>query len=93
MKITDGVYVYPWTNMMENNCNTYVLEGESLILIDPGLNRYVPAIIDSMKNDGLNPEKISLIINTHSHPDHVMAVPAFRAMSDGVIICASKTAR
>ena len=70
MKVTDGVYAFPWTNMMENNCNTYVLEGETLILIDPGLKKYVPAVIDSMKNDGLNPDKISLIINTHSHPDH-----------------------
>ena len=34
MKLTDGVYAYPWTNMMENNCNTYVLQGpDGLILI------------------------------------------------------------
>ncbi len=71
MRITEGVYAYLWTNMMENNCNTFVLEGESLILVDPGLKKYVPDIIDSMKDDGLNPEDISLIINTHSHPDHM----------------------
>lgn len=71
MKVTDGVYAYLWTNMMENNCNTYVLKGESLILIDPGLKRYVPDIIDAMKKDRLNPDEISLIINTHSHPDHL----------------------
>jgi len=72
MKVTDGVYAYLWTNMMENNCNTYVLEGkEGLILVDPGLKRYVPDVIDSMKHDGLNPEDIFLIINTHSHPDHL----------------------
>ncbi len=71
MKVTDGVYAYPWTNMMENNCNTYVLQGEGLILIDPGLNKYVPNILDAMKQDGLNPDEISLIINTHSHPDHL----------------------
>lgn len=71
MKITDGVYAYPWTNMMENNCNTYVLKGEKLILIDPGLKRHVPDILTAMKKDGLNPDEISLIINTHSHPDHL----------------------
>ena len=71
MKIIDGVYVYPWTNMMENNCNTYVFKKDGLILIDPGLNRYVPDIIKSMEKDGLNPDEISLIINTHSHPDHL----------------------
>jgi len=77
MKITAGVYAYPWTNMMENNCNTYVLEGESLILIDPGLKRHVPDILESMKTDGLDPDKISLVINTHSHPDHLDGAAAF----------------
>ncbi|MCP4715047.1 MAG: MBL fold metallo-hydrolase [Deltaproteobacteria bacterium] len=71
MKLIDGVYVYPWTNMMENNCNTYVLQGEKLILIDPGLQRYVPDILAAMKQDGLNPDDISTVINTHSHPDHM----------------------
>jgi len=71
MKVCDGVYAYPWTNMMENNCNTYVLEGDGLILVDPGLKRYVPAILEAMKKDGLNPEDITLVLNTHSHPDHI----------------------
>lgn len=71
MKVCDGVYAYPWTNMMENNCNTYVLDGDGLILIDPGLKRYVPDILDAMKNDGLNPKDISTVLNTHSHPDHM----------------------
>ena len=71
MKITDGVYAYPWTNMMENNCNSYVLQGERIILIDPGLKRYVPQLLDAIREDGLNPDDISLIINTHSHPDHL----------------------
>lgn len=71
MKLTDGVYAYPWTNMMENNCNTYVLKGDSLILIDPGLKRYVPDILEAIKKDGLNPDEIKLVINTHSHPDHL----------------------
>jgi len=81
MKVTDGVYAYPWTNMMENNCNTYVLKGENLILIDPGLKRYVPDIMAAMKKDGLNPEDISLIINTHSHPDHLDGNAYFMASS------------
>ncbi|MCX8045122.1 MAG: MBL fold metallo-hydrolase [Desulfobacterota bacterium] len=71
MKITDGIYAYPWTDMMVNNCNTYVLQKEGLILIDPGLKRYVPQIMAGMKKDGLNPDDISLVINTHSHPDHL----------------------
>lgn len=71
MKLTDGVYAYPWTNMMENNCNTYVFKGDGLILIDPGLKRYVPDMLTAMKKDGLNSDDISVVMNTHSHPDHL----------------------
>ncbi|MEI6127074.1 MAG: MBL fold metallo-hydrolase, partial [Pseudomonadota bacterium] len=84
MKITDGVYAYIWTNMMENNCNTFVLKGDSLILIDPGLKRYVPDILDAMKKDGLNPDEIKLVMNTHSHPDHFDGSSCF--LSDTVRI-------
>jgi len=77
MKVTDGVYAYPWTNMMENNCNTYVLQGDSLILIDPGLKRHVPGILAQMKRDGLNPDDIKLVMTTHSHPDHFDGVADF----------------
>jgi glyoxylase-like metal-dependent hydrolase (beta-lactamase superfamily II) len=71
MKLTERIYAYPWTNMMENNCNSYIFKGERLILIDPGLKKYVPALLISVQNDGLNPDDIDLIINTHSHPDHL----------------------
>jgi len=78
MKLIDGVYAYPWTNMLENNCNTYILQGpEGLALIDPGLGRYVPDIIEAIKKDGLNPDDIKLVICTHCHPDHVDGVAYF----------------
>ncbi len=71
MKVTDGIYCYPWTNMMDNNCNSYILQGETTVLIDPGLKRYVPALLISVKQDGINPDDITMIINTHAHPDHL----------------------
>jgi glyoxylase-like metal-dependent hydrolase (beta-lactamase superfamily II) len=77
MKVTNGVYAYPWTDMMENNCNTYVLQGDGLILIDPGLRRYVPDILAQMKRDGLNPDDIKLVMTTHAHPDHLDGVAHF----------------
>jgi glyoxylase-like metal-dependent hydrolase (beta-lactamase superfamily II) len=72
MKVTDGIYYYPWTNMMDNNCNSYILKGgDTTILVDPGLKRYVPALLISVKQDGINSDDISMIINTHAHPDHL----------------------
>ena len=72
MKVTEGIYSYPWTNMWENNCNSYIFKkNETTILVDPGLKRYVPALLISAAQDGIKEEDISLVINTHAHPDHL----------------------
>jgi len=70
MKITDGVYAYIWKGVFENNCNMYYF-GEPLnILFDPGLKHHMDLRFDAMKKDGIDPEKIKYVVNTHSHPDH-----------------------
>ena len=72
MKLNDGIYCYQWTNMWENNCNSYILKkNATTILIDPGLKRYVPALLISVEQDGIKQDDISLVINTHGHPDHL----------------------
>jgi len=72
MKLNDAIYCYQWTNMWENNCNSYILKKDkTVILIDPGLKRYVPALLISVEQDGIKQDDISLVINTHGHPDHL----------------------
>jgi len=70
MRLSEGVYVYPWTDMMVNNCNTYLLSGRLNILIDPGHMAFMERLLNALKADNILPEKIDLIINTHAHPDH-----------------------
>jgi glyoxylase-like metal-dependent hydrolase (beta-lactamase superfamily II) len=70
MKITDDVYVYEWTNYFDNNCNSFYIGGNVRVLIDPGLSRYVPNLLERMEQDGISREDIHYVINTHSHPDH-----------------------
>ena len=70
MKLCDGVYAYIWRGVFENNCNMYYF-GEPLnLLFDPGLARHVDLRFDTMRSDGLNPDDITTVISTHSHPDH-----------------------
>lgn len=70
MKIIDGIFAYTWKSNFENNSNMYYF-GEPLnILFDPGLNNYVDLRMMEMQKDGLNPENIKYIVNTHGHPDH-----------------------
>lgn len=70
MLIKDNLYSFPWTNMMVNNCNSYFIDGETPTLIDPGLMGYKEELFKRMSADGLDPQKIQLIITTHLHPDH-----------------------
>lgn len=55
-----------------NDCNVYLIDGgKELALIDTGGGAGVNAIFNNIIRLGLNPEKIKVIINTHSHFDHI----------------------
>jgi len=80
MRLIDNLFGYIWTGR-GNNCNTYVfghvLRGDRPhILIDPGQTvsemgeRCLDILISAMSKDGLEPQDIGLIINTHGHYDH-----------------------
>jgi glyoxylase-like metal-dependent hydrolase (beta-lactamase superfamily II) len=70
MRFSEDVYVYEWTDYFDNNCNSFYIGGEVRALIDPGLSRYVPQLLEQMRLDGIEPDDIRYIVNTHSHPDH-----------------------
>jgi hydroxyacylglutathione hydrolase len=77
MKLTNDIYVFEWTNNFDNNCNSYYIGGGVNALIDPGLSRYLPDLLNRMLADGIRKEDISYVINTHSHPDHLQASELF----------------
>ena len=86
MKLVENLYCYIWPGR-GNNCNTYVFAnvldgGRPHVVIDPGhlVNEFrepcFEQLLASMEGDGLRPEDVGLIINTHSHPDHCEASQA-----------------
>jgi glyoxylase-like metal-dependent hydrolase (beta-lactamase superfamily II) len=77
MKLKDEIYVYEWTNYSDNNCNSYYVGAKVQALIDPGLTRYLPDLLNQMSADGIKKENIRYIINTHSHPDHFQGSELF----------------
>lgn len=79
MKLVKDLYAYFWQSVYENNCNTYVIEGEKRVMIDPGHAHRLPNLFEQMERDGLTPEKLDLVIATHSHPDHL---EGFEALLD-----------
>jgi len=77
MKLKDEIYAYEWTNYSDNNCNSYYIGGKVQALIDPGLTRYLPDLLNQMSADGIQKENVRYIINTHSHPDHFQGSELF----------------
>ena len=77
MKITDGLHGFIWESMVENNCNSYLIDGNRKILIDPGhlhLFEHVKKELDTL---GIGLDDIHAVLVTHPHPDHIEAVQAF----------------
>ena len=68
------------------DCNTYVITGSPGIIIDTGAKMFLPALINSLHKDGIEPEDIGIITNTHLHGDHCGANEAFKEFSGGKII-------
>jgi glyoxylase-like metal-dependent hydrolase (beta-lactamase superfamily II) len=54
-----------------------MIGGENSILIDTGLDSCLQGVLDDIKKDGFDPEKIEVIITTHSHPDHFDGIRSF----------------
>jgi hydroxyacylglutathione hydrolase len=60
----------------------YILMGERICLIDSGVRGKEQIIFDYLKDMGRRPDEISLLILTHSHPDHIGAARAVQMASD-----------
>lgn len=77
MKICEDIYGYIWKDYHVNNCNSYLINGDIPILIDPGLAMFSEKLRTNMEADNISTEKIKMIILTHSHPDHIEAIANF----------------
>lgn len=84
MKITDNIFYFPETGMMD--CNTYVIKDETTVLIDPGLDQYLPGLLRALEFDGIKPEDIDIILNTHLHLDHYWACEELKQISGAKIL-------
>jgi glyoxylase-like metal-dependent hydrolase (beta-lactamase superfamily II) len=71
-EIANDIYLVGNSDMTDSkDCSVYLLDFGELVLIDTGVGEGVNAIIKNIEGLGLDPEKISTIILTHRHIDHV----------------------
>ena len=84
MKLTNNLYFYPERGMLD--CNTYVIKGDPSIIVDPGSPQFLPLLLQDLSEDGIAPEDIGIIANTHLHGDHSGANEALKELSGAEII-------
>ncbi|HLB72682.1 MAG TPA: MBL fold metallo-hydrolase [Sedimentisphaerales bacterium] len=88
VELADGVWMlgtneYPVFLVISRN------EGA---IFEGGVGAVGPVVAEQLAGLGIAGDCVKQIVITHAHPDHVMAVPAFRAMFADVKVCASKVA-
>lgn len=82
MKVRRGYYFYPGPGI---GSNSIMINGDPPTLIDTGMAN-PESLASSLLEDGLSPENIGLIINTHGHPDHVGGNKFFKEKSSAKIL-------
>lgn len=60
------------------DCSVYLLDGRELALIDAGFGESIGALAANIKTQGLDPKKVSTLILTHCHVDHIGGAREFR---------------
>jgi glyoxylase-like metal-dependent hydrolase (beta-lactamase superfamily II) len=54
-----------------------VLDGEAVIVVDPGMVSDRSLIVGSLREHGMQPEQVTHVVITHHHPDHTINVGLF----------------
>lgn len=80
MQIVNNVHAFIWESTSANNCNTFLIDGPTRILIDPGHSELFDHVQKELLNTDLTLEDIELILCTHAHPDHIEAVKLFNEL-------------
>lgn len=78
MHVIDNIHAFIWQSMTANNCNSYLIDGPTRVLIDPGHRAMFGHVESGLRELGLGIDDIDLIICTHAHPDHLEAVQLFK---------------
>ena len=78
--IFDGIYLIGGPNISRSeDATSFVVDcGDELVMIDSGAGRSVAILEKNIRELGLDPQKISTLILTHCHIDHIGGAPDFK---------------
>ena len=64
--------------MVDRVVYAYLIFGEKITLVDSGVSGSDSVIFDYIKKQGRDPREVSMLILTHSHPDHLGGAKAVK---------------
>lgn len=64
---------------------SYIVFGDKITLIDSGVKGAEKLIFDYIQKHGRDPKEISMVILSHSHPDHIGSVKSIKAKADCIV--------
>ena len=86
-QIHNGIFLVGSSDISDSrDCCIYLIDLGELVLIDAGAGASVPAIIKNIERLGFEPSKISTIILTHCHIDHVGGAAAIKDLCGARLI-------
>lgn len=101
MRLVENIHLVgggPWSGMglsPGGDCNIYLVDcKDSLVLVDCGTGGAgsVDAILANIAGDGLSPDRISTILITHKHGDHIGGAAQFAARTGAKVYASAETA-
>jgi glyoxylase-like metal-dependent hydrolase (beta-lactamase superfamily II) len=79
LEVHTGVYLVGSPTLTSSeDCCVYLLDLGDLVLIDAGAGRSVPAILENVASLGFGHRRISAVVATHCHIDHIGGIPEVR---------------
>ncbi|MBI5459521.1 MBL fold metallo-hydrolase [Methanobacterium sp.] len=69
------------SGILERFVYSYLIYGDDVCLIDSGVSSSEKVIFDYLEKTGHAPDDISLMILTHSHPDHIGSAKSIQRIS------------
>jgi glyoxylase-like metal-dependent hydrolase (beta-lactamase superfamily II) len=70
----------------------YLSMGDGGMIIEGGTGATFPIIVDQVRELGIEPERIKYLALTHTHPDHIGAVPHLKKLWPHLKVVASEVA-
>ena len=77
LRIPFNISVAP-EKLIERVVYLYIILGDKITLIDSGVMGSETMIFDYIRKNGRDPKEISMVILSHSHPDHIGSVKAIK---------------